>query len=450
MIDFERLKANYKSNPSNQLMENLLSKISVVDSLKTKDLLNDEMFNIDLETNGGFSDQYASGRCWIFSYLNYLREVVIYLTDMYVNPVFPEKNANFVLSANYLAYYDKLEKMNWAMDRLIAYVGRKNKKREIEDILSDGIFDGGDFNHMNQLINKYGIVPARSYNETITSIDTYEINCTLNRILGSFYLSLLNGKNPESSKEIHLQAAYNLLTCSYGKMPEVFDFRFFTNKDEFKIIKGLTPQKFYELLRLDVLNNYVEITAYPKNPEKKIDFNKYYEMKDSTWISGGRNNHSLNVRISRAKQLMLKQLNNGLPVCFDCYHIPNFYEGKWRDIYRLIDENYSRNLSLEKTKDGKMAKPIKLELSRDEVIRSQSITEAHAMLLCGASKITSKVDFWKVENSWGKDYGDDGYIAIDDDFMTKYFLTALIDKELLSKKEQEIVRTKAIKINDWE
>ena len=173
-------------------------------------------------------------------------------------------------------------------------------------------------------------------------------------------------------------------------------------------------------------------------------------MKDSTWISGGRNNHSLNVRISRAKQLMLKQLNNGLPVCFDCYHIPNFYEGKWRDIYRLIDENYSRNLSLEKTKDGKMAKPIKLELSRDEVIRSQSITEAHAMLLCGASKITSKVDFWKVENSWGKDYGDDGYIAIDDDFMTKYFLTALIDKELLSKKEQEIVRTKAIKINDWE
>ncbi|MBO4601076.1 MAG: hypothetical protein J5634_02450 [Bacilli bacterium] len=443
MLDFEKLKANYESNPSNRLMENLLSKISVIDSLKTKDLYNDEMFNIEL-TPHGMTDQYATGRCWIFSYLNYLREIIIYLTNMYVNPINPEKNASFELSANYLAYYDKLEKINFAMDKLIEHL-TKNQKKEVDKILAQGVFDGGDFNHMNQLINKYGIVPARAYNETITSISTYEINAVLDRILGSFYLQLKSGKNPENVKETHIQAAYNLLTCFYGQMPEKFDFKFFTNNDEFKIIRDLTPKRFYEILKLDVLNEYVEISSLPENKEKKIEYGKYYEEKDSTWISGGRNNHYLNLRINRVKQLMLQQLKNDLPVCFDIYYIPNFYEGKWKDIYQLIDENYASNLSL-----GNAKKPFKLELNREQIIKSKSIQEAHAMLLTGASKISKNVDYWKVENSWGEEYGYDGFIAMSDDFMTKYFMTALIDKTLLSKKEQEAIKKRAIKVKDWE
>ena len=425
MLDIEKLNANYKKDPTNELMENLLSKMSIIDSLKTKEGLNNEIFNIDLPTHG-VTDQKGTGACWIYSFLNYLRELVIYKTDM---------KTNFALSANYLTYYDKLEKLNYIMDKLVLYNGNKGKEDETRYILSSGIFDGANFNQLAQLIDKYGLVPSGVYHETVNSLDTDEINAVLNRVLGVFYLELLKGKNPEKLKEKHLQAAYNILTFTYGEMPTKFDFKYKDNQGNINLYKEMTPQSFYESLEIDILNSYVEVTAVKGDDKNKIEFGKYYEIKDSSLVKSGTNVRYLNLPINRVKRLMVKQLLECEPVCFNSLMIPYFEEGNWKDIYKLMDQKYGRFLSED------INKPYKLELKRDDIRKSHSIIHGHSMLLTGASDYEDKgkVNLWKVENSWGPGIGFDGYFTLEDDFMTKYLLSAIINKDFLSKNEQEIV-----------
>ena len=114
----------------------------------------DGEFEVEVKTHG-VTAQQQSGRCWMFSVMNIMREIVI-------------KNCNlegFELSGNYLAFYDKLEKCNNCLELYI-----ENAKKPLEDRMMeytlDGIGDGGYFSMAVDLVNKYGIVPKYVMPET--------------------------------------------------------------------------------------------------------------------------------------------------------------------------------------------------------------------------------------------------------------------------------------------
>ena len=71
-------------------------------------------FEIELKTRG-ITAQKQSGRCWLFSCMNIMRELVSEACGL----------EEFELSGNYLAFYDKLEKANNFLEMVIKHADEK-------------------------------------------------------------------------------------------------------------------------------------------------------------------------------------------------------------------------------------------------------------------------------------------------------------------------------------
>ena len=83
----------------------------------------------------------------VFAGLNILREKVIEKCGL----------ENFELSGSYIAFYDKLERFNILLERLISYKkeGKDLYDRYVSSLLKDGMFDGGFFTVFSNLVNTW-------------------------------------------------------------------------------------------------------------------------------------------------------------------------------------------------------------------------------------------------------------------------------------------------------
>lgn len=134
--------------------DRMLNKVQLVDLIQDEDTKLNNEFSINIKTHS-ITDQEASGRCWSFAGLNILREKVIEKCKL----------DNFELSGSYIAFYDKLERFNIYLERLINY--KKNNKnlynRYVSSLLENGLGDGGYFTQLANLIEKYGVVPKKYF-----------------------------------------------------------------------------------------------------------------------------------------------------------------------------------------------------------------------------------------------------------------------------------------------
>ena len=66
----------------------------------------------------------------------------------------------------------------------------------------------------------------------------------------------------------------------------------------------------------------------------------------------------------------------------------------------------------------------------------------HAMVLEGVNlDDAGKPTLWKVENSWGKDHGRNGFDTLSDAWFDEYVYQVVVDKKYLSKEERHAYET---------
>lgn len=419
---YKKLNEKYKSDKANKVRHRLLNKVPLIDLITDNDTKLDVEFNIDIKTHS-ITDQKATGRCWAFAGLNILRKKVISECNL----------VNFELSASYVAFYDKLEKFNITLERLITY--KDNNKdlyeRDIDDLLSCPIGDGGYFFRLANLIKKYGIVPKNSYPETFASSNTSELNEILARLIRKFYLELENSKSVNKLKEKYLEEAYGIMANLYDLPPKKFDFEYTNKMGEYHLDKDLTPLQFYEkYINIDLVNDYVEVSCYHDN---RITYNNLYEIENSNMISGNKDNFILNVSPKELKKLMIKQIKDKEPVYFYCSTSSKLIDGIWIDILDRYGEIFDTDLSLDNT----------------SILKTNGITNAHCMLMTGVNIVDDTPTKWKVQNSWGGKRGNKGYYIACDDWVNKYVFRIVINKKYLSKKYLEILESKPVKIDKY-
>ena len=146
-------------------------------------------FSINIETLEA-TNQLASGRCWIFAGLNVLREKIAKKYNI-------EK---FELSQNYVAFYDKLEKCNYFLEKAIEFIDSDREDRAYDAILKNGIEDGGQWDMFVNIINKYGVVPNDAYPETFQSSHTAAVDNVLNTYLRKFAVEIKEFGNKNEIK----------------------------------------------------------------------------------------------------------------------------------------------------------------------------------------------------------------------------------------------------------
>lgn len=417
-------RKKYEKDKYNKIRQRMLNKVQLVDLIQDIDTELNQEFSIDIKTHN-ITDQQASGRCWTFAGLNILREKIIEKCGL----------DNFELSGSYIAYYDKLERFNILLERLISY---KNDKKGLYDryvssLLENGMTDGGYFTQFANLIYKYGIVPKNIFPETFASSNTYEINQILSRLLRKFYLDLEeNIKNEKTLKNEYLEKAYTIITNVYGVTPEKFNFEYTDKSGEYHIDKNITPKEFYDkYIGIDLLNDYIEVTSYS---DEKIKFNELYQEEKSSRISGEDDNITLNLPANDFQNLIIKQLKTNEPVYFYCSTTSKRIDGIWIDIMERYGEIFD----------------IDLKLDNNSILKTNGITNCHCMLITGVNIIEDEINKYKIENSWGSKYGNKGYYVATNDWISNYVHRIVINKKLLTTKQHEILMKNIIKLDKWD
>ncbi|HEM5205372.1 TPA: aminopeptidase C [Streptococcus suis] len=432
-FDFtERLYANYLANPSLQAAENAVSHNGLLKSLETRQsaIDNDYVFSIDL-TKDAVSNQKASGRCWMFAALNTFRHKLI--SDF--------KLENFELSQAHTFFWDKYEKSNWFLEQIIATADQEIGSRKVKFLLDTPQQDGGQWDMVVALFEKYGVVPKSVYPESISSSASRELNQYLNKLLrqdAQILRDLLakgaSSKEVQIQKENLLQEIFNFLAVNLGLPPRSFDFAYRDKDNVYHRYTNVTPQAFYEKYVGLKLSDYVSIINAPTTDKP---YNKSYTVELLGNVIGAPAVRYLNVEMNRFKELAIAQLKAGESVWFGSD----------------VGQSSNRQTGIMATNTYDFSSGLGIRFHQDKAGRldySESLM-THAMVLTGVDLDDNEQPLkWKVENSWGDKVGDKGYFVASDSWMDEYTYQIVVRKEFLTQEELAAYQAQPQVLAPWD
>ena len=404
---------NYQKNAKFSAVENAATKNGLLNALENRasHAANLPVFSVDL-TNDPVSNQKQSGRCWMFAALNTFRHKI--LTEF--------KLENFELSQAYTFFWDKYEKSNWFLEQIIGTSDLEIGDRKLKFLLDVPQQDGGQWDMVVALFQKYGVVPKDIYPESISSSASRELDQYLNKILrqdAQILRDLIqNGVDVAAKKAELLQEIFNYLAMTLGLPPQKFDFEYRDKDDQFHKFEDITPQAFYEKFVNIKLDDYVSVINAPTADKP---YNKSYTVEFLGNVIGARDVRHLNVEMDRFKKLAIAQMQAGETVWFGC------------DVGQV--SNRQDGLL---TMDAYDFSAMDLDFTQDKASRldySESLM-THAMVLTGVDLDAAGNSLkWKVENSWGEKVGKKGYFTASDAWMDEYTYQIVVRKEFLTAEE---------------
>ncbi len=431
-ITFEKIAQWQKAYEQNQLQKvvrhavynNALEQCVNVQENMTK---NQNHFSVEIDTLKA-SNQLTSGRCWIFAGLNLLREEIA-------------KNLNleqFELSQNYMAFYDKLEKINTFLELAIAMSDKPIDDRTFVWLVTSGVQDGGQWDMFVNLVKKYGVIPKDMMPETYQSSNTATMNLLINTRLRRFAQEVRNlrdlGKHEEiiSLKEEVLQKMYGFLCTCFGIPPKHFRFAYGDRKGKVHHLEEMTPQEFYQnQIRLN-LDDYVSLIHAPTKdkPFYEVFQVKYLDRADGSSV------RYLNLPLDEFKQAIITQLKDGKLVWFgsDCNSFQDQQGGFWDDM----------------SFDYGSAFEIDFMIDKETALDMRDSTMNHAMVLSGVDILDEKSLKWKIENSWGDTSGKNGYFVASDTWFDRYVYQAVIHKQYLTADQQSVLNKEPKLLEPWD
>ena len=384
-------------------------------------------FTIELKTRG-ITAQEKSGRCWMFAALNLLREGVAEKLGL----------KQFEFSENYLAFYDKLEKSNNFLSWIIDTAAKPLTDREVNYVLA-GIGDGGYWCMAVDLIEKYGLVPKSVMPETWQSSHTEKGRTLLNTLLRRDAAELRDwiaaGKDPEPRRLEMLREIYKLLCITFGEPVDKFDFTWRGEDGAFREDRGLTPQDFYRKYVGVDLSEYVQVDNAPtwKTPmHEPFTFHYLGNMAETNVLA-------LNLPFDEFEALALASLRGGDAMWFACD--AGAYGDRKTGVWDPDSFDYAGLLG-----------GVELEMpTKQKRLEYRASNGTHAMLLIGVHlDENGKPDRWKIENSWGKDVGKEGYFVCSERYFREYTYELIVKKSYLTDAQREMLTHEPMRILPWE
>lgn len=417
-ITFENLNSfakDYQGNPDFELRKLSVTNNGVNASCTDKELIRSlkNTFSIDVDC-GNVCNQKRSGRCWMFSGLNVIRTILIKKFNV----------KNIELSQAYLQFYDKLEKANFFLEMAIEHADEDLKSRDNVFLLDSTLGDGGHFVMFSNLVRKYGVVPIEEMPDFAVSQDTAEMNSVLCNYLAQGMMELRKAhqdkKDEELSsiKEKYLNEVYRILSICLGSPVKEFTYEYTDKDNKHVALKKMTPKEFYDEYIQEDLEAYIPLCDAP------LPFMKPYTKYTCNLVNnvvGGDPIYFFNVSVDEMKKCAINSLKGGDPIWFAA-------------------DVSSQSLR----KDGFLASGIlrrkelfglDYHLSKGERMSYRASFCNHAMTLTGVNlDENEKPNRWKVENSWGKENGKDGFYVMSDDWFNDYLYQVFINRKYIPEE----------------
>jgi len=226
---------------------------------------------------------------------------------------------------------------------------------------------------------------------------------------------------------------YALLCHFFGEPPKVFDFEYRDKENKFHRDRNLTPLEFYNKYSSLKVSDYISII---NAPTKDKPFGKTYTVKYLGNVKEGRKVLYLNLKTEELKKLTISQLKDGETVWFGCDSKPMF--GRKAGIIDLDLYNYKEVLDTP------------FDLSKADRLKYGDSRLTHAMVFTGINIVEDSPNRWKVENSWGKDNGKDGFFVMSDEWFNQFIYQVVVNKRYLSEDFLVALEKTPIELEPWD
>ncbi len=428
--DLRLWNESFKNSAERRLAALALSKSELYDVAFSQSDANamHQLFSVEIKTMD-VTNQFKSGRCWLFAAANVLREHIG--RKLHIE--------NFELSQSYLAFWDKFERCNYFLETMMDLADLPEDDRTVSFVLQTGVHDGGQWDMFANIVRKYGIVPKDVYDETYQSAHTQQMNYTLNRALKAAAVRLrgmLRGGSTrdqaEQAKKEVLGRIYAFLCSCYGNPPEKFDFEYYDADKAYHAERDLTPLSFAEKYVKDLLDRTVSCIHAPTNDKP---YHKTYTIERLGNVAGGRPVRHLNLEMKEFKAAVIAQLQAGKIVWFgsDVGHFGERKLGLWDD----------RSFNLE------LLSGLDLAISKEDALNYGFSAMNHAMCLTGVNLKDGRPTRWKIENSWGDENGKKGYYICSDTWFDACVFQAAIEREYLGDLA-DLADQEPISLKPWD
>lgn len=300
--------------------------------------------------------------------------------------------------------------------------------------------DGGQWDMIVSLFQKYGVVPKSVMPESSNSSNSRDLNNYLNKLLRKHAVLLrqmileeATEEEIQANREAMLQEVYNLLAISLGTPPTVFDFEYRDEEKNYHLDQGLTPQSFYDKY-VDVdLDEYISIINAPTEDKP---FMKSYTVDMLGNVVDGKQVKYLNLEMEDFKALAVKQLEQGESVWFGC----DVGQSSTRDSGIMALDAY----------DVEDLFDVDLTMTKAERLDYGESLMTHAMVLTGVDLIDGQAKKWKVENSWGEKVGEKGFFVMSDEWMDEYTYQIVVRKEFLTPEQLAAFEAEPTVLAPWD
>jgi bleomycin hydrolase len=388
------------------------------------------------------TDQYHSGRCWLFSGLNTFRHAV--MEDFNIK--------NFEFSQVHLYFWDKIENCDRFLQEVINTVKEpldhmkvddtKHYDRQLFQMFEEPIGDGAYWNCFANLVDKYGLMPKSAMQETVNSADSDDMNNILKSRLREAACYIRKNYNTKSLGEIQefrkkvMEQIYNIVVMFLGKPPETFDWAYHNSNDEPVIRRDLTPHSFKKLVmeKVKLSDDFVILGNYPV---EDWPYYQTYEVQKDNNMVGGRTHKFINLPIRQLEKYTMKSIKRGQPVWFIGDVGRGFHPEK-----SALDETLIKTDMV----FGEAA----YQMNKGERFIYQESSGCHAMTFLGLNEKDGKPLEWQVENSWGYDDsdipGEDGFLSASNQWFKDNVFEVVIKKKFLKRKIRRLLEEDAMQL----
>ena len=233
------------------------------------------------------------------------------------------------------------------------------------------------------------------------------------------------GKSDEelrAKKDEQLYFVYNLLVKTLGEAPRTFDYSYRDKDDKFHRLTNQNPVEFFETysgLNLDSMVNIINAPTADKPYEKTYTVKLLGSVKEAPAIK------YVNLPVEDLKASAIKSIQAGVPVWFGC-DVGKFSDSK---LGIMDDKLFDYEATLGEGEN----------LTKAERLDYGDSLLTHAMVLTGVDlDENGNVIKWQVENSWGKDAGDEGIFSMSDSWFDEYTYQVTVDRKFVDDKILDI------------
>lgn len=426
----EAMRKDFSASPTYRLTQNAVTRVALADVALDREVVNTTDHAIStLLDDWKVTNQQHSGRCWLFAGLNLLRVGAMQAMNL----------KDFEFSQNWMMFWDKLERANYFLEAIIETADRDLDERTVARLLDTPAEDGGQWNMFVALVRKHGLVPKPFMPETKSCADTREMNQILRSLLrqGAKTLRAATAGGgvgaARAEKAEILRVVHRVLCIHLGTPPEQFDWQW-TDKDRVFHRDGvLTPQEFAARYVALPLADYVCLVHDPR-PSSPIG--RTFTVEYLGNVLGAPPVTYLNVDVPLLKELAARTIQGGEPVWFGC------------DVAKMMSDEYG--IWDARLHDFGAVYDTAFTLDKADRLLLHESQMTHAMLFTGVDVVDGTPRKWRVENSWGKDRGKDGFYTMNDSWFDEYVFEIAARRDLLPPELQAALDQPPIVLPAWD